>query len=61
MQWCQHLEADYGVDPWIWQSLHELVKEFSWLCCAEFEQVLSLEVSRDKISQLMSHVHSPGQ
>jgi hypothetical protein len=22
MQWCQHLEADYGVDPWIWQSLH---------------------------------------
>ena len=21
MQWCQHLEADYGVDPWIWQSL----------------------------------------
>jgi hypothetical protein len=22
MQWCQRLEADYGVDPWIWQSLH---------------------------------------
>ena len=21
MQWCQHLGADYGVDPWIWQSL----------------------------------------
>jgi hypothetical protein len=21
MQWCQHLEADYGKDPWIWQSL----------------------------------------
>jgi hypothetical protein len=21
MQWCQLLEADYGVDPWIWQSL----------------------------------------
>jgi hypothetical protein len=21
MQWCQRLEADYGVDPWIWQSL----------------------------------------
>jgi hypothetical protein len=21
MQWCQHLEADYGMDPWIWQSL----------------------------------------
>jgi hypothetical protein len=20
MQWCQRLEADYGVDPWIWQS-----------------------------------------
>ena len=22
MQWCQHLEADYGMDPRIWQSLH---------------------------------------
>ena len=21
MQWCQRLEADYGVDPWIWQPL----------------------------------------
>jgi hypothetical protein len=21
MQWCQRLEADYGVDPLIWQSL----------------------------------------
>jgi hypothetical protein len=21
MQWCQCLEADYGMDPWIWQSL----------------------------------------
>jgi hypothetical protein len=21
MQWCQRLEADYGVDPWIWQSI----------------------------------------
>jgi hypothetical protein len=21
MQWCQHLEADYGMYPWIWQSL----------------------------------------
>ena len=20
-QWCQHLEADYGMDPWVWQSL----------------------------------------
>jgi hypothetical protein len=24
MQWCQRLDADYGVDPWIWQSLHGL-------------------------------------
>ena len=22
MQWCQRLEADYGVDPWMWQSIH---------------------------------------
>jgi hypothetical protein len=21
MQWCQRLEADYVMDPWIWQSL----------------------------------------
>jgi hypothetical protein len=21
MQWCQRLEADYGMDRWIWQSL----------------------------------------
>ena len=21
MQWCQRLEADYGMNPWIWQSL----------------------------------------
>ena len=21
MQWCQRLDADYGVDPWVWQSL----------------------------------------
>jgi hypothetical protein len=21
MQWCQRFEADYGMDPWIWQSL----------------------------------------
>jgi hypothetical protein len=21
MQWYQRLEADYGMDPWIWQSL----------------------------------------
>jgi hypothetical protein len=22
MQWCQRLDADCGVDPWLWQSLH---------------------------------------
>jgi hypothetical protein len=21
MQWCQRLETDYGMDPWIWKSL----------------------------------------
>jgi hypothetical protein len=24
MQWCQRLEADYGMDPWMWQSLDGL-------------------------------------
>ena len=21
MKWCQHMEADYGIDPQVWQSL----------------------------------------
>jgi hypothetical protein len=40
MQWCQHLEADYGVDPWIWQSLDGPSKAlfFKQLkCTLEFE------------------------
>ena len=24
MQWYQRLEDDYGVDPWVWQSLDGL-------------------------------------
>ena len=24
IQWCQRLETDYGMDPWIWQSLDGL-------------------------------------
>jgi hypothetical protein len=35
MQWCQRLDADYGVDPWIWQSLHDPSFHLSsklWLC-----------------------------
>jgi hypothetical protein len=28
MQWCQRLDADYGVDPWIWQSLNKFLYEF---------------------------------
>jgi hypothetical protein len=31
MQWCQRLDADYGVDPWIWQSLHKC--DFLTICC----------------------------
>ena len=23
MQWCQRLNANYGVDPWIWQSVDD--------------------------------------
>jgi hypothetical protein len=23
MQWCQHLEADYGMDPQLWQSVED--------------------------------------
>ena len=33
MQWCQHLDADYGVDPWIWQSLHGLSFHLSSKLC----------------------------
>ena len=31
MQWCQRLDADYGVDPWIRQSLHGPPFNLSWL------------------------------
>jgi hypothetical protein len=39
MQWCQRLDADYGVDPWIWQSLHGPSFHLSsklCLCCCSF-------------------------
>jgi hypothetical protein len=32
MQWCQHLVPDYGMNPWVWQSLDgpsfHLIKNF---------------------------------
>jgi hypothetical protein len=43
MQWCQRLDADYGVDPWIWQSLHGPSKrgsgwagEWGWVDMGDF-------------------------
>jgi hypothetical protein len=42
MQWCQRLDAHYGVDPWIWQSLHGpkrgsgWVGEWGWVAMGDF-------------------------
>jgi hypothetical protein len=33
MQWCQRLEADYGMDPRIWQSLDGLSFRLSSKLC----------------------------
>ena len=35
MQWCQCLEDDYGMDPWIWQSLDGLSLRL-WYVVASF-------------------------
>ena len=37
MQWCQRLDADYGVDPWIWcfcdkYSEHKSKVERGYIC-----------------------------
>jgi hypothetical protein len=41
MQWCQRLDADYGVDPWIWQSLHGPSFHLSSKLCLCFKTLLS--------------------
>jgi hypothetical protein len=33
MQWCLCLEADYGMDPWVWQSLDGLFFHLSSKLC----------------------------
>ena len=45
MQWCQRLDADYGVDPCIWQSLHGPSFHLSskhWFFLKQFTQAASL-------------------
>jgi hypothetical protein len=48
MQWCQRLEADYGVDPWIWQSLLKIFLSYMYECllaCAYIHCVCVCPVS----------------
>ena len=56
VQWCQRLEADYGMDPWIWQSLDG--PSFclsSKLClCNSFHGWLFPILRRGKVSTLWS-------
>ena len=56
MQWCQRLGADYGMDPWIWQSL--VGPSFclsSKLClCNSFHGWLFPILRRGKVSTLWS-------
>jgi hypothetical protein len=40
MQWCQRLEADYGMDPRIWQSLDG--PSFQCSNCTNFRQNVNL-------------------
>jgi hypothetical protein len=56
MQWCHRLEANYGMDPWIWQSLDG--PSFclsSKLClCNSFHGWLFPVLRRGKVSTLWS-------
>jgi hypothetical protein len=54
MQWCHRLEANYGMDPWIWQSLNG--PSFclsSKLCLCNSLAELTFEISW---VQLPSHI-----
>jgi hypothetical protein len=51
MQWCQRLEADYRMDPWIWQSLDgPSFRHISKLCLSYF---LFLSVSLGPVALVL--------
>jgi hypothetical protein len=56
MQWCQHLEADYGMDPWVWQSLDgPCFRLSSKLClCNSFHGCFFPILRRGRVSTLWS-------
>ena len=60
MPWCHRLDADYGMDPWIWQSLDG--PSFclsSKLClCNSFHGWLFPILRRSKVSKLWSSFFS---
>jgi hypothetical protein len=68
MQWCQRLEADYGMDPWIWQSLDGR----NFILNLQLSPVQSLLASRCHtlsilsywvltVECIQSHLVAPGQ
>jgi hypothetical protein len=56
MEWCQRLEADYGMDPWVWQSLDGPFFHLSskLYLCNSFHGVLFPNLRRGKVSTLWS-------
>jgi hypothetical protein len=51
MQWCQRLEADYGMDPWIWQSqdVHPFVTAPNFVSVTPSMSVLFPILRRGKV------------
>ena len=56
MQWCQRLEADYGMDPWIWQSeiVHPFVSAPNFVSITPSMGVLFSILRRGKVSTFWS-------
>jgi hypothetical protein len=67
MQWCQHLEADHGMDLWIWQSLDgpSFCHTSKFCLCNSFHQCfvspefLILDILTGVESQGDFHLHFP--
>ena len=56
MQWCHRLEANYGMDPWIWQSL-DVMEYYSAIKKNEFMKFLGKWLDLEGI--ILSEVTQP--
>ena len=55
MQWCQCLEADYGMDPRVWQSLDDPSLVFAFLAAESDIFLSTAEASPYKKSGKVSY------